>query len=129
MYIGPKPDLLQHEAQAIMSGRLEMVNDDWIFTGLTGRNDSARISCEGQWQHQRDGGWLSLHLEGIDIPLEDELRDAVDPSARNIWQQLRPRGLLDHVAANFELAPAVRHKRLTLQLRKDRARGRSMARR
>ena len=83
-------------------GTLEMNGRHWSIRDLEGRNDSAYITCAGRWlPTEPEGGQLTLDLVGSDIPLEDELRDAVNPAARQLWASLQPRGTVDHVGVNL----------------------------
>ena len=41
---------------------------------------------------------LALHIDAKNVPLEEELRDALPPAQRQIWNALRPRGNVDMVA-------------------------------
>ena len=70
----------------------------WSFQNLSGRNGSGYIECHGSWMPSDDGGRL-LHLNfvGTEIPLEDELRDALNPGVQGVWRDLRPQGSLDHL--------------------------------
>ena len=70
----------------------------WSFQNLSGRNGSGYIECHGSWMPSDEGGSL-LHLNfvGTEIPLEDELRDALNPGVQGVWRDLRPQGSLDHL--------------------------------
>ena len=41
---------------------------------------------------------LALHFHASDVPLEDELRDALRPAMQQVWNDLRPRGMIDLTA-------------------------------
>ena len=47
-----------------------------------------------------EGHDLALLFHASDVPLEDELRDALPPSMRQVWDDLKPRGMID-LAADF----------------------------
>ncbi len=66
---------------------------------LTGYNDSGHITCRGSWQEVPGDkrGNLNLSFTCKDIPLDDELKIAIPPSAQEGWDQLRPRGSIDHM--------------------------------
>ncbi len=89
-----------------VTGRLEMVDDQWKFLDLAGRNDTARIRGEGRWSVTPEGGVLQMAFEARDVPLENELRNALPPTAQQTWSNLRPRGTLDHLAARYQFTPA-----------------------
>ena len=56
---------------------------------------NANIRCSGGWRPQVDRGRLDLHFIATDVPLEEPLRDALQPRARQLWSDLRPRGVID----------------------------------
>ncbi len=105
-------------------GTLVMLGDDWTFKNVEGRNDNAVVECHGSWDSQRDGGRLDLEFVASKLPLEDELRDALSPGARKIWQLMRPQGAIDQVKAKFEMAKRIGHERLTVSLQQQRGVGR-----
>jgi hypothetical protein len=114
-------------------GRLHYENGDWTFRDLEGHNDSGYIVCNGSWRGggAGQGSLLKLNFVGTDIPLEDELRDAMSGEAQRVWAGLRPRGAVDHV--NVELAYTTADKHLSLDVtaqkwkRKSDADGRAMS--
>lgn len=82
-------------------------DDGWTFEGLSGRNGSAYIEGAGQWRAAAGGGHdLRLDLTGADVPLEDELHNALHPGIRALWSQLRPRGTVDHLDVEIRYASA-----------------------
>ena len=100
-----------------VNGRLEMTNDNWKFKNLHGRNDTARIQCSGSWDKKREGGWLSLNFTGKDVPVDGELRQALPAAAQRTWQKLRPQGTLDHLRAEYNLAPKINHSSVGVELK------------
>lgn len=76
-------------------GQLAMEDGRWIFRDFEGTNSTGRINGAGNLALGPQGLELSLHLTGIDVPLEEELRDALKPSLRELWNDLRPRGTVD----------------------------------
>jgi hypothetical protein len=80
-----------------VNGSLQLTDNDWLFRNLTGRNDSAYITGAGSWRSEpADGNHLSLDFRATDVPLADELRQALTPGAQRLWANLRPRGNNDH---------------------------------
>lgn len=91
----------------MIHGQLLWDDDGWTFRKLTARNDSAYVEGEGYWRVLPQGGSeLVLNLVGTDVPLEDGLRDALRPGARALWNQLRPRGTIDHLTVDLRYASA-----------------------
>ncbi|QDU95710.1 AsmA-like C-terminal region-containing protein [Lignipirellula cremea] len=85
-----------------ITGTVEVDNDRVILKQLQGRNDSAFIVCNGQWEPGDDGG-LQLAIAATDVPLDDDLRLALTPEARQAWSDLRARGTLDHLQVDVSL--------------------------
>jgi hypothetical protein len=81
---------------ANVRGTLEQHPDgSWAFRDLKGTNDTGRVTCEGWLARTPEGKRLSLRLTGRDIPLEEELRDALRPNMQQVWNDLKPRGMVD----------------------------------
>ncbi len=114
-----------------VTAHIERHGNDWQFTKIVGENDGAILTCEGDWQASTDGGSLQLHFAGSDLPLEDELRQALTPTAQHLWAQLRPQGTLDQVQAVFDYELPSRKKQLVVKVRKlpasQSARGHSLS--
>jgi hypothetical protein len=103
----------------MIRGTLLWDDRGWVFQNLSGRNDSGYVECEGSWRPTTDGGsLLTLNFVGMDVPLEDELREALHPGARLLWNQLRPRGTIDDLRINLRYASARRELSLELEGKK-----------
>ncbi len=77
-------------------GTLVMDDDEWTFHGLEGTNDTGRVVCEeGLLTSPQQGRRLYLRLRATNVPLEEELRDALRPDIQLAWSNLRPRGTVD----------------------------------
>jgi hypothetical protein len=76
-------------------GQLIMTNQFWTFRNLTGTNGSAKVSGEGYLSPTLQGNELVLRLTGKDVPLDEELRDSLTPNIRQVWHDLKPRGMID----------------------------------
>jgi hypothetical protein len=86
-----------------VNGSLQLTGNDWQFRHLTGRNDSAYILGEGAWVAAApDGNQLQLAFTATDVPLADELREALSPGAQRLWANLRPRGNIDHLKVGMK---------------------------
>ena len=83
-------------------GRLQMANDAWQIQDFQGHNDTAKITCEGSITPHPDGNILRLSLAASNLPLDDELRLSLPAKSQGLWNQLRPNGQLDFVAASIE---------------------------
>lgn len=76
-------------------GTLEMKDGLWTFRELEGSNDTGRVTCDGHFAPTLEGNELWLHFIGTNVPLEEELRDALSPSAQSLWNDMKPRGVVN----------------------------------
>ena len=85
-------------------GTLSMSDDHWVFRDLQGGNDSGWVVCNGTWAPAPQGGTeLLLDFNAMDVPLEDELRNALKPEAQQVWNSLCPRGTIDQLRSGSAL--------------------------
>lgn len=90
-----------------VQGTIEIRDGWWQFRDFRGRNDSATITCQGDWTPlEEGGGLLALDIVATDVPLEDELRDALPGEMQRLWLDLRPRGTLDHLHVGLSYSSA-----------------------
>lgn len=78
-----------------ITGTIEMHDGDWTFKELEGVNDTGRVKCQGRFGPLAKGSELLLNFTATDLPLEEELRESLNPRARGLWNMLRPRGVVD----------------------------------
>ncbi|HUU95680.1 MAG TPA: AsmA-like C-terminal region-containing protein [Phycisphaerae bacterium] len=97
-------------------GTLVMRDDHWEFRNLEGTNDTGRIKCNGYMTSPRHGREMFLRFIAADVPLEQELRDALRPNVRQAWDNLRPRGVVD-ATAEVRYLPGTKKLDVTLQAR------------
>jgi hypothetical protein len=83
---------------ADVHGGLTMTDGQWKFHGLEGSHGATRVTCEGEMTAAAGGHDLVLRFRASDVPLEDPLRDALRPAMRQVWNDLRPRGMIDLAA-------------------------------
>jgi hypothetical protein len=82
-----------------VSGSIRMEGDRWTIRDVTGANDTGIVRCTGLLEQDGPrGGELTLHLTGTGVVLEPELRDALPPGMRRIWDDVDPRGAADFTA-------------------------------
>jgi hypothetical protein len=102
-------------------GTLEMTDGQWIVgksesggLELQGTNDTGFVTCNGSFGPGPHGKQLSLTFTGDNVPLEEELRDALPPNMGRLWNSLKPRGAADlNVELTWESAP----RRMNIKLR------------
>jgi hypothetical protein len=86
-----------------VSGFVHMDRGNWTIRDVVGSNDTGIVRCSGRLVRMGDDdGELTLDLTGTDVVLEKELRDALPPGMRRIWDDVDPRG-------NAEFTARVRH--------------------
>jgi hypothetical protein len=111
---------------AMINGTCLWNDDGWFFRDLSGRNDSGYIECQGSWRKSNDGNsQLLLDFVGADVLLADELRDALSPGAQHLWNQLQPRGTVDHMTVAVAYASATRQLSLEIAAQKWQRQGRA----
>ncbi len=80
-------------------GVLIMTDNRWTFRDLEGVNGPGRIHCEGFFNPspppETTGGELQLHFTATNVPLQDELRDALPPQSRHVWNNTKPQGAIN----------------------------------
>jgi hypothetical protein len=77
-------------------------NDDALqLAGFVGENAGGQITCNGTWTNLAPDSELRLVFEGRSIRLEDELRDALSPGAKRVWNELQPQGALHEVTVSY----------------------------
>lgn len=86
----------------MINGIVRWNDKGWFFDNISGYNDSGYIECKGSLTRTRDGeSILALTFVGIDVPIEDELRDSLNPNTAQLWNDLRPRGSIDHLMVDL----------------------------
>ncbi len=92
-----------------VSGTVLMNRGHWTIKDVTGSNDTGVVHCSGMLLPQgEDDGELTLRLIGTGVVLEPELRDALPPGVRQVWDDVDPRGAADFTATVRHLVKARR---------------------
>jgi hypothetical protein len=90
-------------------GKLVMNDHHWTFRDLDGTNGPGHITAEG-WLNPLDPqlkDWeLSLHFNGTNVPLQDDLCEALNPQSQRVWHQLKPQGAINLSADMHYLSAA-----------------------
>ncbi|MEX0585576.1 MAG: hypothetical protein WD176_02960, partial [Pirellulales bacterium] len=63
-----------------------------------GGNDSAVVVCNGDWLPADDGCRIDLVFQAQNVPLDDNLKQALKEPAQRAWRELRPQGQVDFAA-------------------------------
>jgi len=82
-----------------ISGEIIVDNDQIRFRDLKGYNDGGYITCDGELDSDLN---LSLNFVGLEIPLEEELKSALNPTAKQLWEDLGPRGMIDEIRVTLD---------------------------
>ncbi len=72
-------------------GFVEAKDQHWTFRDLVS-SGSRHVECDGYLQPGSRGNELLLSFKGLQLPLDDDLRQALPPAARQAWGALDPRG-------------------------------------
>ena len=100
----------------MIQGTVRWTDGGWFFQNISGYNDSGSVDCNGSLMRTEDGGSvLALRFVGLNVPLEDELRDSLNPNTARLWNELRPRGAIDHLIVNLRHVMPANH--LSLKVR------------
>ena len=97
-----------------ISGSMELKDDRWTFHNFSGQNDSGRITCQGEFTSPQEGSELRLYFTGANVPLDEELRAALNPTGRDLWKYLKLQGKVDLVA---DVIYQSRQRQLSLKVR------------
>lgn len=89
-----------------INGLIQSRDSVFTFTNLTGKNGSGTVTCNGGWNPTQG---LGVRFVCNSIPLNDQLRFALKPEIREIWNGFRPRGTLDAMRVDMTLPINQRH--------------------
>lgn len=110
-----------------INGKVEMVDGQWrvLDGGLTGINDSAWIECNGAWGPDESGVMqVALDFIAQDVPLSEELHDALKPEVQSVWDSIRPsRGTVDQIRAGVRYDGQTKKTAVDFTAIKNRATG------
>lgn len=86
-----------------LTGTIERFADGtWQMRNIAGFNDTGRITFKGTISYTPQGKLLSLLMTGTDIPLEEELRNALQPKLQRFWDDTKPRGIINLEEINID---------------------------
>jgi hypothetical protein len=102
-------------------GTLEQKGSHWTFYGLEGTNGPGTIHCDGTLDPAENGSELKLHFSALHVPLQDDLRDALNPQAQRVWNNLRPQGAINVEAVDLRFLSATKAHDLSFRVQPDNA--------
>ncbi|MCS7158889.1 MAG: AsmA-like C-terminal region-containing protein, partial [Gemmatales bacterium] len=77
---------------------IELPAETWRAVGFSARRKEGLLFAEGQGQPTPRGEHVILTLQGQQVLLDDELRQALPEKLQAIWNELRPAGRADFLA-------------------------------
>jgi AsmA-like C-terminal region len=103
-----------------VQGHISVENQTIRLQRMKGRNDSARIQCEGKVECQGNRLTdLELGFAVLNLPLDEELHSSLPESVRNLWSHLRPSGVVDHVDVKLAQHGADQPLEVDVRLQED----------
>ncbi|MEX2317025.1 MAG: hypothetical protein WD669_07730 [Pirellulales bacterium] len=81
-------------------GLVTQRNGRWAIQDAEGRggNDSTVVRCRGEATPVENGLQWDLVFEATNVPLDDNLKQALSPKAQQAWANIRPQGRVDFTA-------------------------------
>ena len=104
-----------------VTGVVEFHEGRWTFHDFQGRKRTVPCSigrASGFSAPGSDTGVLHIDLVATDLPLEDELRDALSPKIADVWTEIRPRGTIDRVRLSLDYELPAQHMTVEVQAQK-----------
>ena len=92
-------DSFQYPISAV-NGLMQVRNQQCVFENVTGSNGNAQIRCDGTWD-QNTG--LELRFLCRQVPLDENLRNAVNLTIQEVWNAFRPRGTVGLMRVQMSL--------------------------
>ena len=83
-----------------VNGQILVNNSDYQFKNLSGTNNSGTVKCEGNWDPTNG---LDLAFRSHKVPLDAQLRQALQPEIQAIWDGFRPRGSIEQLDVSMRL--------------------------
>ena len=80
-----------------VSGRVIANGKHWTFQDLIARDQGSGqvVQGNGSLTPTPSGALLQLTIGGTEVPLDNDLRGALDPALQELWSQLRPQGRIN----------------------------------
>ncbi|MEN6451917.1 MAG: AsmA-like C-terminal region-containing protein [Thermoguttaceae bacterium] len=76
-------------------GGVDVIDGAWTLQNLVGVNNTARVTCNGSMTPAPQGHELALNFDALNVPLDEQLRDALATNVQQVWQTIQPRGVVD----------------------------------
>ncbi len=84
------------QIRGVVTGR----NDHYTLSNLVGRDRQGAgvVTCQGESDVTDSGLDVKLVFQGTNIPLDDNLKQALTPQVQQVWADLRPQGRVNFTA-------------------------------
>lgn len=79
-------------------GKLTGQDGNWTIEKMVGTNGTGVVSAWGTVTTSPENELLALDFDAKNVPLEPELRDALNPGQQRLWDSLAPQGKIDLTA-------------------------------
>jgi hypothetical protein len=79
-------------------GRVEWRNNRWQLKELSAMNHMGRVGLSGRLVPVEAGHQLVLDIRANNVPIDDELRSALQPAVQRVWDDLKPKGRINLTA-------------------------------
>jgi hypothetical protein len=81
-------------------GRVTERSGQWTLHDIEGRGerDTTRVKCSGQVTPTGAGRLVALAFHAANVPMDDQLRDALPRGAQQAWNELQPHGRVNFAA-------------------------------
>lgn len=76
-----------------LEGQIEVKNERFVIKKLNGNTKNALIALSGSLEDNLHSSLLELHSEFSNLPLDEELGQALPKEFQQMWRELNPRGL------------------------------------
>ena len=97
-------------------GLIQARDHEYNFSELSGNNSSGKVTCNGTWNPVSG---LNVRFLCNSIPLNDQLRYALKPQLREIWNGFRPRGTLEFMRVDMRLPLGQKEVDLTVEAKME----------
>ena len=83
-----------------IQGLVTARNGHYVLSELVGRDrqGAAAVNCQGEADLSDAGLALALVFRGSNVPLDENLKQALTPQVQQVWSDLRPQGRINFVA-------------------------------
>ena len=82
-----------------LEGTIELNRGQWTFNNLTGTNGPGVVKLSGIVSTLPGADPMNITINASNVPLVEDLRNALQPRMRRLWDALQPHGKIDATAS------------------------------